>query len=70
MEASPFIYDTVKGLILIVAVVVDRISSLRQSKAMLEQKSRKEYDMQYSGMFEILMNPKKKGGRKNEKETF
>lgn len=39
MEASPFIYDTVKGLILIVAVVVDRISSLRQSKAMLEQKA-------------------------------
>ena len=38
LNASPFIYDAVRGAILLFAVIVDRGSILRQSKILKEQK--------------------------------
>lgn len=39
MQASPFIYDAVRGIVLLVAVSVDRLSTARQVKTLLEQKA-------------------------------
>jgi ribose transport system permease protein len=39
MHASPFIYDAVRGVILLVAVSVDRLSTTRQTKTLLKQKA-------------------------------
>jgi len=39
INASPFIYDAVRGAVLLVAVVVDRVSYIRQSKMLKEQKA-------------------------------
>jgi len=40
LNASPYIYDIVKGLVLTIAVIVDRITVLRQSKLLLEYKEK------------------------------
>lgn len=37
--ASPYIYDIVKGAVLLAAVIVDKVSVVRQSKQLLEQKA-------------------------------
>lgn len=37
--ASPYIYDIVKGTVLLVAVIVDKVSVVRQSRQLLEQKA-------------------------------
>ena len=39
MQASPFIYDAVRGVVLLAAVSVDRLSTARQAKTLLEQKA-------------------------------
>ena len=39
MQASPFIYDAVRGVVLLAAVSVDRLSTVRQAKTLLEQKA-------------------------------
>ena len=39
MQASPFIYDAVRGVVLLAAVSVDRMSTARQAKTLLEQKA-------------------------------
>ena len=41
MEVSPFVYEVVTGGILLVAVILDRVSSVRQSKAMQAQKAKR-----------------------------
>lgn len=38
MNASPYIYDSVRGIVLLIAVIVDRISVVRQSIALQKQK--------------------------------
>jgi len=39
LNASPFIYDSVRGTVLLAAVVIDRVSYIRQSKMLKEQKA-------------------------------
>lgn len=39
VNASPYIYDIVRGSVLLSAVAIDRISTLRQAKHLLEQKA-------------------------------
>ncbi|MDC7231859.1 MAG: ABC transporter permease [Spirochaetales bacterium] len=39
LQASPFIYDAVRGIVLLAAVSVDRMSTARQAKTLLEQKA-------------------------------
>ena len=39
LQASPFIYDAVRGVVLLAAVSVDRISTARQARTLLEQKA-------------------------------
>jgi len=41
INASPYIYDIVKGVVLLAAVIVDRASIVRQSKQLLEQKEQR-----------------------------
>lgn len=41
MNASPYIYDAVRGSVLLVAVIVDRVSAMKQTKALQEQKARR-----------------------------
>jgi len=39
VNASPYIYDIVRGTVLLVAVIIDRVSVTRQAKLVLEQKA-------------------------------
>lgn len=39
IQASPYIYDAVRGLVLLAAVIVDRVSVSKQEKTLLEQKA-------------------------------
>ncbi len=39
MNASPYIYDIVRGAVLLTAVIIDRVSIVRQTKHLLEQKA-------------------------------
>ncbi|KAA3661520.1 MAG: hypothetical protein DWQ10_04320, partial [Calditrichaeota bacterium] len=39
LNASPYIYDIVRGLVLLTAVIIDRISVARQTKLVLEHKA-------------------------------
>lgn len=41
IQASVYAYDIVTGGVLLIAVIIDRMSSVRQTKAMLEQKARR-----------------------------
>lgn len=41
ISASPFVYDVVKGVILLVAVAIDKLSLIRQTKEQLEQKAKR-----------------------------
>lgn len=41
INASPFMYDAVKGIVLIIAVALDKLSALRQEKYLLELKARR-----------------------------
>ncbi|RKF17942.1 ABC transporter permease [Alginatibacterium sediminis] len=39
LNASPYIYDIVKGVVLLAAVIIDKVSFERQAKHLLEQKA-------------------------------
>lgn len=39
VNASPYIYDAVRGAVLLAAVIVDKVSAVRQAKHVLEQKA-------------------------------
>lgn len=41
MQASPFIYDAIRGVVLLAAVSLDRLSTFRQAKTLLEQKAQR-----------------------------
>ncbi|WP_461205292.1 ABC transporter permease [Clostridium sp. DL1XJH146] len=41
IQASPYVYDIVKGIVLLAAVIIDRASIVRQSKLLLEQKAKR-----------------------------
>lgn len=41
INASPYIYDIVKGVVLLAAVIVDRVTVVRQAKQIKEQKAKR-----------------------------
>ncbi|GAL27837.1 ribose ABC transport system permease protein RbsC [Vibrio variabilis] len=41
LNASPYVYDIVKGVVLLVAVVIDKLSVMRQQKSVLEERAKR-----------------------------
>jgi ribose transport system permease protein len=41
LNASPYVYDTVRGLVLLVAVIVDRLSEVRKSRELIKNSAMK-----------------------------